>query len=129
MPSLKIPNSCFFFVGLISGILSLLIGSTGPFQAAFFVRDDIVKNEIIATKASMQLFSHLLKIPSFLFLGFNYMAHWDLILIGIVATIIGTRYGVSILERFSERIFSIIFRTALFLSMLRLSYQVLKEVL
>ena len=64
LPHLKIPFWSFSLVGMISGTLGILVGATGPFLAVFFLREDISKEEIVSTKAAMQMSMHLLKIPA-----------------------------------------------------------------
>jgi uncharacterized membrane protein YfcA len=122
MPQLIIPNPLWIGVGAISGALSLLVGATGPFLAAFFVRDDLDKKEIVATKAFMQLFSHFLKIPAFLYLAFPYQDHLPTIIGMAIAAIIGTKLGVHLLHRINENVFRMIFKVVLFFSGVRILY-------
>lgn len=123
LPSLKIPNWCFIFVGFISGILGILVGATGPFLAPFFLRDDISKEELIASKASMQTITHLIKIPAYIYLGFDYLANFPLLILLIVTAILGTRFGIKILHHISEKLFRRIFRSLLFISAVRIIYK------
>lgn len=124
--ALKIPIWAFSVVGALTGFLALLVGATGPFIAAFFLRDDLSKEEIVATKASVQFASHLLKIPAFLTLGFDYSEHFVVIAAMSVAVIVGTKLGVGLLKGITPKAFTIIFKTALFLSALRLVYKIVE---
>ncbi len=49
LPKLKIPFWSFGILSLVAGILNPLIGATGPFTAPFYLRDDLSKEQIIAT--------------------------------------------------------------------------------
>jgi uncharacterized membrane protein YfcA len=123
LPALMIPLWGFVPLSFVAGILNPLIGATGPMLAPFFLRDDLKKEEIIATKAAVQMFGHLIKIPAFLFLGFDYQSYWVVTLLMIVGVILGTRYGIYFLKRIEEKSFRLIFRIALFFAALRILYK------
>lgn len=125
MPPLMIPKKAFFFLGMTVGIFSLLIGAIGPLIAPFFLRKDLKKEEIIATKAIVQFAAHLLKIPAFLYLGFNFQEYLIPLIIAGLITILGTNTGIKILYKTSEKIFIHIYKTVLFLSALRIIYKIL----
>lgn len=95
-----------------------------PLMAPFFLRDDLTKEGIISTKSSVQTVGHLIKIPVFLSVGFPYMEHILLISILTIAAVIGTRVGVHLLGKINEKVFRVIFRSALFLAAVRLIYKV-----
>lgn len=122
LPPLKIPIWAFGLVGVIAGFLSLLIGATGPFLAPFFLRDDLNKNQIISTSATAQVVTHAIKIPSFLYLDFNYLEHLNLLIILMIGTVIGTNLGLRILSRINENVFRYLYQGALFLAALRILY-------
>lgn len=123
LPHLKIPFPAFFGVGFIAGGLGMVVGATGPFLAPFFLRGDLAKEQIVATKASMQLFVHLLKIPAFLYLGFAYREYALLIISMSAAVILGTAVGVRGLRHLTEQVFQILFRTLLVIAALRLLWK------
>lgn len=124
LPQIKIPFWCFAFVGLLVGFLGPLIGATGPFIAVFFMRDDLTKKEIVATKASIQTMGHLIKIPVFLYSGFQYNDYLFPITILALATIFGTKYGVKLLHNISEVIFRRIYKFVLLVAAIRILYKV-----
>lgn len=124
LPELKIPNWGFLIVGLIAGVLSLLIGAVGPFLAPFFLRSDLKRQNIVATKSSMQILTHVLKVPAFLFLNFNYLDYSTLIVLMSIAAIIGTKYGVKLLDNINESMFQKMFKLFLFLAAVRILYKV-----
>lgn len=123
LPPLKIPFWGFGVLAFFVGILNPLIGATGPFMAPFYLRDDLSKESIVATKATAQAYGHLLKLPAFFYLGFEYREWWVLTAAMIAGVVLGTRYGVGLLARISEKRFRLIFRGALFLAACRLVYK------
>jgi uncharacterized membrane protein YfcA len=113
-PELRtLPYWTYAPLGVVTGFLSVFVGATGPFIAPFFLRDDLDKEEIIATKAACQSFGHFLKVPAFLYLGFDFLAHVPLLGSLIVAVVIGTLFGRWILGRISERVFVALFEGVL----------------
>lgn len=56
-----------------TGSLGILAGAVDPLLAAFFLRDDLTKEEVVANKSMMQLITHLTKVPAFIFLGFSFV--------------------------------------------------------
>lgn len=113
----------FFWVGMISGALGILVGATGPFLAGFFLRDDLNKKEVVASKAACQFIVHLLKFPAFIYLGYDYLSNWPILVTLVIAVIIGTRFGVHILDKVSERLFKMLFKSVLIFAALRLLYK------
>lgn len=100
-------------LGVVVGFLGIFVGATGPFIAPFFQRDDLEKEAVIATKAAVQAVGHLLKVPVFLFVGFDFLAYTPLLLALVAATVVGTLIGRAILHRLSRRIFNVVFEGTL----------------
>jgi uncharacterized membrane protein YfcA len=125
LPALKIPMWGFLGVGIAVGFLSPLVGATGPFIAPFFLRDDFTKENIVATKASVQALGHLLKFPIFFGLGFDYLAFLPLILGMTVAAIVGTKLGIGVLKKINPRIFTLLFKSALAIAAVRLLWKMI----
>ncbi len=92
-------------LGLAAGLLAIFVGATGPFLAPFFLRDDFDNEEVIATKAVCQTWLHLLKIPAFLALSFDY-SPYAMVLAALVAAVIGgTYFGKHLLSMISKERF------------------------
>ena len=127
LPKLNIPHWGFAPVGVFTGFLGILVGATGPFQAAFFLRDDLSKEQVVATKAMCQFVVHLTKLPAFFFLGFDYLGHILVIVLLSLASVLGTKLGVFLLGKISEKVFIWLYKTALFLAGLRILYKVFVE--
>jgi len=100
-------------LGFVAGVLAIFVGATGPFLAPFFLRDDFDNEQVIATKAVCQTWLHLLKIPAFLALSFNYMPYAP-VLVGLVVAVIGGTYlGKYLLSRISKERFVFWFQLVL----------------
>jgi uncharacterized membrane protein YfcA len=120
---LHVPRWVFIPGGFIGGLLTVMVGASGPYLAVFFLRDDMERRQIVATKAAIQTVGHLIKIPVFISLGFAYRDHLHVILPLIACAIAGTIIGTSLLGRLNERAFQLIFRVVLGLLGLRLILQ------
>jgi len=102
-PKLRHPPTWSYAVlGLAAGLLAIFVGATGPFLAPFFLRDDFENEEVIATKAICQTWLHLLKIPAFLALSFDYTPYATLLVGLVVAVIGGTYFGKHLLSKISK---------------------------
>ena len=113
-PTLRNPPIWSYAVlGLAAGLLAIFVGATGPFLAPFFLRDDFENEEVIATKAVCQTWLHLLKIPAFLALSFDYRPYLALLLALVVAVIGGTYFGKHLLSRISKERFIVWFQLVL----------------
>lgn len=113
LPSIRLQYWQYAPLGFVAGFLGMFIGATGPLLGVFFLREDLNKKEIIATQASAQIVNHFLKIPAFLFLGFDFIKNIDLILVMVIGAIVGTEIGVKILDRLSERYFVVLYKVVL----------------
>lgn len=110
---LQIPRWAFVPAGLVGGVITILIGASGPYLASLFLRDDMDKESIIATKAMVQTVGHLLKIPAFLSIQFDYTGNLRLLLPLLACAIGGTLAGTWVLTKMGERAFRVIFRVVL----------------
>lgn len=117
---LVMPMWVFAPAGVGGGFLTIVVGAAGPYLAAFFLRDDLDRKEIVATKAAIQSFGHFLKIPAFLSIGFDYGANARLMAPLVLAVIAGTFAGTHLLHRVSERVFQAAFQWVLGLLAIRL---------
>lgn len=127
LPSFSPHSTGFFFVGLFIGFAGMFIGATGLILGTCFIRDDMNKEQILATQGAMQTFNHFSKILGFLWLGFNYIP-WMLPLGGMMlASFIGTTYGVSLVRKIPHKIFTLCFRGILVLSALSIIYSWIKD--
>jgi uncharacterized protein len=89
--------------GLLSMMLMLLTGVTGPLLDTMFLRSPLERRQIIATKASCQVFGHGFKLVYFgaLIAQAGEVEPWFLA-IAIASSMIGTSLGKLLLERLSD---------------------------
>lgn len=114
MPKLgNLPVWTFAPLGLVTGFLSLFVGATGPLIAPFFLRDDMEPDEIVATKGCVQIVTHVMKIPAFLSMKFDYLAHGRELAILVACVVVGTVIGNRILARLSKKAFTMLFEFVL----------------
>lgn len=110
---IKVSYNLFFPVGLVAGVIGIFFGAIGPFIAPFFVRKDILKEELVATKAACQAVTHVIKIFLFGFIGINVMDMWKIFLPLCAMVIIGTLIGKKFLGRMSDKFFKKLFKVML----------------
>jgi uncharacterized membrane protein YfcA len=112
--------SSFLSVGFISGLIGIFFGAIGPFIAPFFMRKDVIKEELVATKAACQSISHIIKIGLFGFIGINILSYWHVLLYLCLAVIIGTIVGKKLLTKMSDAVFRRAFKIILTVIALRI---------
>jgi len=103
----------FLPVGFVSGFIGIFFGAIGPFIGPFFLRKDVLKEELVATKAVCQAITHLIKIPLFGLIGINFLNFWQLFLFLSATVIIGTFIGKNVLKKINDNLFRIIFKALL----------------
>ena len=114
-------DSLFFWMGGLSGLVTVFIGASGPLIAPFFIDRGLTKENMIATKAACQAVGHLGKMPIFIiFFGVDYMQQWPVLLPLVVAVYFGTRIGKKLLGSLSPDLFKKLFKIALTLIAIRL---------
>jgi len=95
-----------FLSGLLVTGLNLTAGVAGPLLDIFFVRTELTRHAIVATKAATQVFAHLSKILVYgtplLFTPSADMPPWWLFAIAIPLSMAGTMVGGRILDRMSD---------------------------
>ena len=114
-------DGLFFWMGCLSGLVTVFIGAAGPLIAPFFIDRDLTKENVVATKAACQALGHLGKIPIFIiFFGVDYLQQWPVLLPLVMAVYFGTRIGKKFLGSLSEILFKKLFKIALTLIAMRL---------
>jgi uncharacterized membrane protein YfcA len=106
----------FFVAGVVLGFIGMFVGATGLILASLFVREDMAKEEIMATQGAIQSFSHGLKVLGFLWIGFDFIPWLLPLALMSLATILGTRLGVAVFRRMPASLFRVIYRSVLALS-------------
>lgn len=87
--------------------LNTLAGVAGPMLDLFFVRADMTRQQIVATKSVTQALSHLVKIgfwsvPVISAAGWNALPSWWLFAAAIPLSMLGTSQGKHVLERMND---------------------------
>lgn len=111
--SFFVPYYAFYFIGLITGILNILVGVIAPLLAVILKQSISEKKSIVGTLGYFGLIGNLLKIIGFSLIGFSFYEYIDTFLMIIPATLVGSRVGQLLLNKISNKIFMIIFQIIL----------------
>ncbi|NIB42792.1 sulfite exporter TauE/SafE family protein [Pseudomaricurvus alkylphenolicus] len=126
LPQIRLRDGQFFWVGIATGTMGIIIGVVDPLLAVFFMRDDLSKEEVVSNKSMMQMVTHLTKIPAYLFLGFSFIDNAALILVLGLAGVVGAKLGVLVLRRMEIRFFFLLMKAALMIAAVRLLFQLIE---
>ncbi|MBJ7579111.1 sulfite exporter TauE/SafE family protein [Devosia sp. MC532] len=92
-----------FLAGFLGGGLNLTVGVAGPTIDIFFIRTQMDRRRIIATKAASQVISHAAKVVFYSGLAAAMgMGDWLIVLIAAPFAIAGTSLGYHILQRMTD---------------------------
>ncbi len=106
--------------GAFSSFLSMFIGGTGPFVAAYVRAQGYERHAYVGTHATLMTVQHGLKVLMFGFLGFAF-SEWALFILALVlAGFVGTWLGKHMLARINEALFKKVLNAILILLSLRL---------
>jgi uncharacterized membrane protein YfcA len=119
----KLPDRFFVLVGGVTSFVSMFLGATGPFIAAFFDPERLTRHQIVATHAACMTLQHSFKIAAFVAIGFAFASWLPLVLTMIASGFVGTMAGRRLLDRMPDARFAQIFRLVLTVLALRLIYQ------
>lgn len=108
--------------GALSSLLTMFVGGTGPFVAAFVKTLALDRMRHVGTHAAMMTAQHLLKTLAFGLLGFGFSSWLGFVALLIGAGLLGTIAGRSILLRLNEAVFGRVLTAVLTLLALRLIY-------
>lgn len=102
----------FFFTGVVTGVLTMFFGATGPLVAAMLSVTALSRLQLVATHAAAMVIQHVFKIAAFGLLGFAY-GEWAwligaILLSGFAGTYAGTRYLRAMPEETFRRGFKLI---------------------
>ncbi len=94
--------------GLLSMMLMLLTGVTGPLLDTMFLRSPLERRQIVATKAACQVFGHGFKLLYFgaLIEQVGQVEPWFLV-IAVACSMIGTSLGKLLLEKLTDKQFRV----------------------
>ncbi len=117
-----LPDYAYYFVGLVTGILNILVGVIAPLLAVILKQSISEKKSIVGTLGYFGLIGNLLKIIGFTLIGFSFYEYIDTFLMIIPATLVGSRVGQLLLNKISNKIFTIIFQIILIALAIRLLF-------
>ncbi|WP_394222382.1 sulfite exporter TauE/SafE family protein [Alteromonas gracilis] len=115
--------------GLVTTLVSMFVGATGPLVAAFVHRNNYSKMQITGTFASCMTLQHGLKAFVFTFVGFSFAQWAGFIIIMIASGALGTFFGLKVLKRVPAEKFMLAFKIVVTLLALRLLWQALSSLL
>ncbi|MCA0399884.1 MAG: sulfite exporter TauE/SafE family protein [Proteobacteria bacterium] len=110
LPKPRIPglsHAGLILGGLISSVLTMFVGATGPFVQAVLMPLGLDRKGQIATHAVMMTAQHALKVLAFGFIGVALVAWLPLIAAMVASGFAGTVLGTRLLDRMPERFFQI----------------------
>lgn len=108
--------------GALSSFLTMFVGGTGPFVAAYVKTLGLDRVTHVATHAAMMTLQHLLKTIAFGVLGFAFAQWLGFTLVLIASGFLGTVAGRSVLLRIDEVLFKRVLNVILAVLALRLIY-------
>ena len=96
-----------FLCGLVNTAIALVAGISGPILDVFFIRSKMGRHAVVATKATVQSLSHLMKIGYFGGILAASGGHVDAALAAtmVVLAVVGTSLSKQVLERMSDASF------------------------
>lgn len=89
--------------GMASGGLTIAAGVSGPLIDIFFVRSQMDRREVVATKAMIQVVAHSIKILFYLGAALALSTgEWGMVLLAAPFAMLGTQTGTRILHRLTD---------------------------
>jgi len=111
--NIKISTNIYILIGFFTGVLNILVGVIAPLLAVIVKQSISEKKSIVGTLGYFGLIGNLIKIIGFSFIGFSFFEYIDTFLMVVPATLIGSRIGQFLLNKISNRIFTIMFQLIL----------------
>ncbi len=120
--NLKIPTNVYLIIGFLTGILNILVGVIAPLLAVILKQSISEKKSIVGTLGYFGLIGNLIKIIGFSFIGFSFFEYLDTFLMILPATLIGSRIGQFLLNKISNKFFTVMFQLILVALAIRLLF-------
>lgn len=117
----------FFFVGVVTTIVTMFVGGTGVLVGAFVAPACPERRQFVSTHAVVMTIQHGLKIATFALLGFAFGPYVPLLLGLVVFSFLGSYAGKLALNRLPERIFRVALKAVLTLLSLQLLSNALRH--
>lgn len=118
----------FFFVGIITTIVTMFVGGTGVLVGSFVAPACPERHQFVSTHSVVMTIQHGLKIVTFVLLGFAFGPYLAL-LVGLVTfSFIGSYAGKLLLHRLPERVFRVALKATLTVLALQLLYSAIRGI-
>lgn len=88
--------------GLAVTAVNLVAGVAGPLLDVFFVRTQMSRHEVVATKAATQVLAHTAKVVVYGGLAATGSVPWLVVLLAVPLSMLGTALGGRLLDRMSD---------------------------
>jgi uncharacterized membrane protein YfcA len=118
----RLPPRLFALVGAATSFVTMFLGATGPFVAAFLDPERLSRHQVVATHAACMTVQHSFKVAAFTALGFAFLPWLPLLALMIGLGFLGTMAGKRLLDRLPEETFARSFKIVLTLLALKLLY-------
>jgi uncharacterized membrane protein YfcA len=94
--------------GLLTTGVNLVAGVAGPLLDVFFVRAELGRHAVVATKAATQALAHLAKVAVYgaVLTGGGTGVPWIVVLLGVPLSVLGTALGARLLDRMTDATFA-----------------------
>lgn len=126
LPKFRIPihfRGRWLLLGVVTSFIGLFMGAVGLIVGAVFLASQIPKQEMVSTQAACQSSLHLIKILTYMSLGFV-LSDWGVLIAGGLAmTLLGSWFGTKILGFIPEKIFRFVLTAIVLFLAARLIYQ------
>jgi uncharacterized membrane protein YfcA len=117
----------FFFVGVLTTIVTMFVGGTGVLVGAFVAPACKERHQFVSTHSVVMTIQHGLKIVTFALLGFAFGPYIPLLVGLVLFSFIGSYAGKLALNRLPERIFRHALKATLTVLSLQLLYTALSQ--
>jgi uncharacterized membrane protein YfcA len=117
----------FFFVGVLTTIVTMFVGGTGVLVGAFVAPACKERHQFVSTHSVVMTIQHSLKIVTFALLGFAFGPYIPLLIGLVLFSFIGSYAGKLALNRLPERIFRHALKATLTVLSLQLLYTALNQ--
>jgi uncharacterized membrane protein YfcA len=109
----RLPPRAFALVGAATSFVTMFIGATGAFVAAFLDPERLTRHQVVATHAACMTVQHGFKVAAFTALGFPFLPWLPLLALMIGLGFLGTLAGKRLLDRLPDAAFARAFRIVL----------------
>jgi uncharacterized protein len=113
VPKPRIPGlaaSGLILGGVVSSVLTMFVGATGPFVQALLLPFNLDRKGLIANQAVMMAMQHALKVIAFGFIGVALVPWLPMVALMIASGFVGTMMGTKLLEKIPESFFHVILK-------------------